>query len=131
MGVYHEKDRKKPSGGKRRYNYKVKRRALSGRYFIPTVLMPEIEKEEKRKLRVRGGGFKLRLKKAIYANVIDKRTGKAFRAKILEVTETPSNREYKRRNIITKGTIIKTEKGEAVVVSRPGQDGVINAVLVS
>ena len=131
MGVYHERDRKKLSGGKRRYNYKAKRRALSGRYFVPTVLAAEVEKEERRKLRIRGGGFKLRLKKAVYANVIEKKSGRAFRAKILEVSETPANREYKRRNIITKGTVIKTEKGSAVVVSRPGQDGVINAVLVS
>ncbi|MCE4614127.1 MAG: 30S ribosomal protein S8e [Desulfurococcales archaeon] len=130
MAVYHERDRKKPSGGKRRYNYKAKKRALSGRYFVPTILASE-EKEERKKLRVRGGGFKLRLNKAVYANVIDKKAGTAFRAKVLEVSETPANREYKRRNIITKGTVIETEKGLAVVVSRPGQEGVINAVLVS
>ncbi|HID05027.1 MAG TPA: hypothetical protein EYP20_04390, partial [Aigarchaeota archaeon] len=31
---------------------------------------------------------------------------------------------------ITKGTIIETELGKAVVTSRPGQDGVINAILL-
>jgi small subunit ribosomal protein S8e len=131
MGVYHERDTKKPSGGKRRYNYKVKRKALFGRYFVPTILASEGEKEVRKKIRVRGGGFKLRLKRVVFANVIDKKTGKAFKAKILEIVETPANREYKRRNIITKGTVIKTEKGDAVVISRPGQDGVINAILIS
>jgi small subunit ribosomal protein S8e len=33
-------------------------------------------------------------------------------------------------NVITKGAIIETEKGLAKVVSRPGQDGVVNAVLI-
>jgi len=43
---------------------------------------------------------------------------------------TPSNREYAKRNIITKGAIIQTSEGKARVTSRPGQDGVVNAVLI-
>jgi small subunit ribosomal protein S8e len=35
-----------------------------------------------------------------------------------------------RRNIITKGAVIKTELGDAKVTNRPGQDGLINAVLL-
>jgi len=35
-----------------------------------------------------------------------------------------------RRNIITKGAVIKTEKGPARVTSRPGQHGIINAILL-
>ncbi|RLF79472.1 30S ribosomal protein S8e, partial [Thermococci archaeon] len=42
----------------------------------------------------------------------------------------PANRQYVRRNIITKGAIIQTEIGKAIVTSRPGQDGVVNAVLI-
>jgi len=41
----------------------------------------------------------------------------------------PSNRDYDRKGIITKGAIIETELGLAVVTSRPGQEGVINALL--
>ena len=46
------------------------------------------------------------------------------------VVENPANRHYIRRNILTRGTIIKTEKGNARITSRPGQDGVVNAVLI-
>ncbi len=130
MGVYHERDNKKPSGGKRRYSYKVKRKALTGRYFVPAIFSSESEKESRVKIRVRGGNIKVRLKKVRYANVVDKKSGKAFKSEILSVIETPANREYKRRNIITKGTVIETKHGNAVVVSRPGQDGVVNAVLI-
>ena len=37
---------------------------------------------------------------------------------------------YMRRNILTKGAIIKTELGDARITNRPGQDGVINAILL-
>ncbi|MCE4622698.1 MAG: 30S ribosomal protein S8e, partial [Desulfurococcales archaeon] len=32
--------------------------------------------------------------------------------------------------IIVKGAIIETTEGKAIVTSRPGQDGVVNAVLI-
>jgi small subunit ribosomal protein S8e len=44
--------------------------------------------------------------------------------------ENPANPHYVRRNIITKGAVIKTELGNAKVTSRPGQDGVVNAALI-
>ena len=56
--------------------------------------------------------------------------GKIVKVKIKNVVDNPADKHLARRNIITKGTIIDTEKGKARVTSRPGQDGVINAVLV-
>jgi len=44
--------------------------------------------------------------------------------------ENKANKEFLRKRIITKGAIIETELGKAVVTSRPGQDGVINAKLI-
>ncbi len=49
-------------------------------------------------------------------------------ATIENVAENPSNPNYARRNIITKGAIIETSEGRARVTSRPGQDGQVNAV---
>jgi small subunit ribosomal protein S8e len=46
------------------------------------------------------------------------------------VLRNPVNIDYDRRKIITKSTIIETSFGEAVVTSHPGQDGLINAILV-
>jgi ribosomal protein S8E len=46
------------------------------------------------------------------------------------VVENTASGHYVRRNIITKGAVIKTAAGNARVTSRPGQDGVINAVLI-
>ncbi len=127
MGIYQWRDIKKPSGGKRNRYYKIKRKYAFGRYFIPAVLS---ETEERISIRVRGGNHKLRLRKVVYANITDLNTGKSKKTKILSVIETPANREFARRNIIVKGTVIETELGKAIVTSRPGQDGIINAILL-
>ena len=64
------------------------------------------------------------------ANVTDPKNGKTSRAEIEDVENNPANMDYQRRKVITRGTIIKTSKGRAKVTSRPGQDGILNAILV-
>lgn len=127
MGIYQENDLRKPSGGRKSRNYKVKRKALLGGTSVETRVA---DKDEKTIEKGRGGNIKIRLKKASRAVVIDKKENKVKVEKILRVLETPSNKEYARRGIITKGTVIEVESGKAVVVSRPGQDGIVNAVLL-
>ena len=126
MGYYHGNDLKKPSGGKKR-PYRGKRKYEAGRPPTETRLS---EREARKIIRVRGGNSKIRLKRAVYANVIDPSSNKAQKAKIIRVLETPAHTEFARRGIIIKGAIIETELGKAKVTSRPGQDGVINAILL-
>ncbi len=126
MGVYHGPDLKKVTGGKKRRHVKVKRKYWMGRFPINTTLA---EKEKRKLQRVRGGNYKVKLRYATYANVVNQKTGEVKKVKILRVVETPANRELARHGIIVKGTIIETELGPAVVTSRPGQDGVVNAIL--
>ena len=49
----------------------------------------------------------------------------------MTVRENASNPNYVQRNIITRGAILETDLGLVQVRSRPGQDGVINAVRVA
>jgi small subunit ribosomal protein S8e len=56
--------------------------------------------------------------------------GRTEKVEIERVVRNPVNVDYDRRRIITRGAIIATQLGEAVVTSRPGQDGVINALLL-
>ncbi|MEA5036663.1 hypothetical protein SDC9_18396 [bioreactor metagenome] len=81
-------------------------------------------------IRVTGGNTKVRALRCEFANVSDKKTGKVQKVKISSVAENAANPNYVRRNLMTKGAIITTELGKAQIVSRPGQDGVINAVLI-
>lgn len=63
-------------------------------------------------------------------NVTDPKKNVTMRAEIEDVENNPANTDYQRRKVITRGTIIKTSKGRARVTSRPGQDGIMNAVLI-
>jgi len=56
--------------------------------------------------------------------------GGVVAAEIENVAENPSNPNYARRNIITKGAVLETSEGRVRVTSRPGQDGQVNAVQI-
>jgi small subunit ribosomal protein S8e len=87
---------------------------------------------DKRKFsRVRGGNIKVRALRCEVASVCNQKTGETMRATIENVEENASNPNYVRRNLLTKGAIIKTSVGRAKIVSRPGQHGVINAILLT
>jgi len=123
MAVWHRKSRRKHTGAIRKEHSKKKRRER-GREFIPTII-----KERKIKIkRGRGGNKKIILLSDMYANIsVGNETRKA---KIISVIENKANPNLVRQNIITKGCIIETEIGKAKVTSRPGQHGIINAVLI-
>jgi len=94
---------------------------------------PTLTKVDERKLktiRVTGGNHKQKLLNENIANLLDKKNKRYSKVKILSVVETPANRHFVRRSIITKGCIIQTEKGKAVITNRSGQEGTINAVLI-
>jgi len=80
--------------------------------------------------RIRGNNIKVAFKTAEFANVIDQENNKVTKSKILRVSKNPANRDYERRGVVSKGAVIESESGTASVVSRPGQDGVVNAVLI-
>ncbi len=78
----------------------------------------------------RGKNTKQVLKSTDMINVLDPKTGKTAKSKILTVVENDANRHYVRMNVLSKGAIVKTELGDAKITSRPGQHGVVNAVLL-
>lgn len=116
---------KKPSGG-RIWPRRKKRKREMGRDLVE----PKLGETERVRLRVRGGGTKLRLLSSNKANITDPKTGTTKPAQILRVIENPADPHFVRRNVITRGALIETELGKARVTSRPGQSGIINAVLV-
>jgi len=78
--------------------------------------------------KVRGKNVKTAIKTIDSVNIaID---SKIKRVKIIKVLENATNNDYQRRGIISKGAILETEEGKCRVVSRPGQHGTVNAILV-
>jgi small subunit ribosomal protein S8e len=86
--------------------------------------------DPKRKVyRKTGGNSMVRVMSADSVN-ISSSNGKTSIGKILTVIENESDPNYVRRNILVKGAVIETDKGNVKITSRPGKDGVINGVLI-
>ncbi|MFL2932789.1 MAG: 30S ribosomal protein S8e [Nitrososphaerales archaeon] len=79
----------------------------------------------------RGGNIKVSLVSDNSVNVIDKSNNSIKKVAITRVLKNPSNRDYERRRVITRGAILDTELGKVRVLSRPGQSGIINGILIS
>jgi small subunit ribosomal protein S8e len=125
MTIFQGQARKKFTGGKLRSS-RSKRRYELGREPTLTRIGPQ----SSRKVRAMGGNVKIALMKGDSANVFSPKEKVTRKMKIITVKENPSNPHYVQRNIMNRGTIIMTEAGAARITSRPGQDGVINAVLL-
>ena len=100
MAISQGKSIRSPSGARNVAN-RGKRKSELGRDPAET----RVDEKRLRKIRTRGGNEKLRLAAANKIN-------------------------YVRRNIITKGAVVETPEGNAKVTSRPGQDGVVNGILI-
>jgi small subunit ribosomal protein S8e len=115
--------KRKPSGGKQKAPRNKRKREM-GRLPVETV-----QGEHRIKFqRVRGGTIKNKLYSDEFVNVSMGDTSK--HVKIQDVIHNPSNKDYDRRKIITKNTIVKTELGRVKITSRPGQSATINGIIV-
>lgn len=123
MAIWHLRSKRKSTGGLLKKNSKKTRKDL-GRDMIPL----KIASRKVIKIRTLGGGEKLVLHSEAFANIVVGKDVK--RAKILSVVKNPANPNLVRQNVITKGCTIQTELGKAIVTSRPGQSGLVNAVLL-
>ncbi|MBN2112406.1 30S ribosomal protein S8e [Candidatus Woesearchaeota archaeon] len=125
MVVTQHRAYKKPTGS-RYIAARSKRKYEIGR--PPT--MTKFEPRKVKTVRTKGGGKKTKTISSDVVNLFDPKTKKYSQAKIKTVSDNAANRHFIRRNIITKGAIVATDKGKARITNRPGQEGTINAVLV-
>lgn len=91
---------------------------------------PHLDDTRRKIVNTLGGNTKVRLLRCNVVNVTDPADNTTKQISIENVVNNSANQHYVRRNILTKGSIIKTEKGDAKITSRPGQDGIVNAVLI-
>lgn len=125
MAISQQFSKKKSTGGKLRRSYKKKQHEL-GR--LPT--LTRIGERQSKRIRVAGGNAKDRLLKEQIVNAFNPDTKKAEKATMKTVLDNKANRNFIRRNIITKGTLVDTDKGQVKITNRPGQEGTINGVIV-
>ena len=110
--------------GGRRHPLRSRRKYEMDRYPNEPLLGEQVTVTRK----VRGKNNKTGIKTIDSVNLaVD---SKVKRVKIIRVLENGTNNDYQRRGVITKGAILETDEGKCRVVSRPGQNGTINAILV-
>lgn len=123
MAVWHRRSQTKKTGGRTRPYRKSRKYDLGSEFSKPEVGEQRIQQK-----RTRGGDQKNVVKRSETVNLaVD---GEVKQVEIQSVEDNPANPNYVRRSLLTRGTVIDTEEGGAVITSRPGQDGVVNAKLV-
>ncbi len=86
--------------------------------------------ERKKSQRTWGANHKLKLFSSNHINVTDPSTHKTQKVKILDFEENKATKDLNRRHILTKGAVVDTELGKVKITSRPGQDGILNGILI-
>ena len=80
-----------------------------------------------------GNNLKVKANKVLHATVLDSK-GKSHRLQIETVVQNAANRQFARRNVITKGAIIQGmvngKSEQARVTNRPGQVGQVTGILL-
>ena len=128
MAKWHGISRRKPTGGrlKRPNRYRGKRRT-------------EVASEEqlayigdvdtRKNYRKRAGSQTVRTLSVNKVN-INSKDGKTTRATVKNVVGNDADPNFVRRNIVTKGAVLETDKGLVRVTSRPGMHGVVSGILL-
>lgn len=125
MATWNGRSRRKATGG-RYVQGRKKRKFEVGREKQFTF----VGSERLKVYRTKGANSKTRVLATDFANVTDSKTGVTKKSKIVTVRQNPANPNYTQRNIMNKGAVIQTELGMAVITSRPGQHGMVNATLL-
>ena len=125
MAINQGKSNRKATGGRHIDAHKKRKFEISRE-----LITPKIGEKTTKQYRGMGGNVKVGVLLANNANVLDKKTGKVSKVAIQSVVANTADPNYVQRNIINKGAVIKTELGNALVTSRPGQSGTINAILI-
>tara|TARA_B100001123_G_scaffold419513_1_gene524828 strand:- start:445 stop:828 length:384 start_codon:yes stop_codon:yes gene_type:complete len=126
MAQWHGVSKRKPSGGRKRLNRGKRRTEISSekQYAV-------LGEAKRKKYRKTGSSTQVKVLSDDIINVNNPVDGTTKSVKFTTVSENPSNPNYVRRNILTKGAVVETELGKVRISSRPGQDGVINGTLIN
>jgi small subunit ribosomal protein S8e len=125
MALTSHRSKRKASGG--RYKDYRKKRVFEIRN---KPILTKIAERRVKILRGVGGFIRKKLLSVKEVNVYDPKTKKYSKEEIKSVLKNDANRHFVRRNIITKGAVVETAKGKVKITSRPGQEPILNGILV-
>ncbi len=110
--------------GGRRHPLRTRRKYEIDRFPNEPIIGEEVTVTRK----VRGKNLKTSIKTIDFVNLAI--NSEVKKVKIIRVLENATNNDYQRRGVISKGAVLETKEGKCRVISRPGQHGVVNAILV-
>lgn len=114
---------RKSTGGRYRRHRKPRKSEAGGEFSATTLGGSDVRATD-----ARGNRRKQVVKRTDTVNLsVD---GETEEVAVTAVLENPADPDFVRRDILTKGALVETERGAARITSRPGQDGTVNAVLV-
>lgn len=125
MALWQGQSTRKSTGG-RLLRARGKRRYEVSRERIRPVIAPTKTKL----VRVKGNNQKVRMLTGDQITV-NQNDGSAKVVAVKRVLENPTNLNYVRRNILTKGAVVETELGSVRITSRPGQTGTLCGQIVA
>jgi len=125
MAQWHGVSKRKPSGGRKRMMRGKRRTEISSEKQFAV-----LGDAKRKKYRKTGASTQIKVLSEDTINVNNPSDGTTKSIKFSTVSKNPSNPNYVRRNILTKGAVVETELGKVMITSRPGQDGVINGTLI-
>ncbi|MEK6957560.1 MAG: hypothetical protein AABW99_01080 [archaeon] len=134
MTQWHHKGKRTKTGAMRTsLRRSDKRLAWKGGDPVHTTIAQDEKAIEREKEKKMGNSLKVRLKKDKFMYATDAH-GKTRKLEILAVVENDADRQFARRNVITKGAVVKAKSGDhevfARVTSRPGQHGTITGKIL-
>jgi small subunit ribosomal protein S8e len=124
MAQWHGISRRKSTGGRRVQARSKRSTEISSEKQFALIGEP------KRKIYSTTGGNTLVRVLSDNRCSVNSKDGKTVNATMTNVIQNEANPNYIRRNILTKGAVVDTDKGQVRITSRPGHDGVINGVLL-
>src|SRR2546429_7445346 len=116
MALWQGRSKRKPTGGRYRPFRKKRRREIGREQQYAFIGAQRLKL-----YRTKGANRKVRVLKAEFANVLDRRTAVTKKVKIVTGKANPSNPNLVTQNIITRGATIQTELGLARIRPRPGR----------
>lgn len=136
MVQWHTKSRRKSTGGLRRtVNARDKKLSERGGDKALTQLADAHQEPRRKTVKAMGGTVKVKALRVKKANVTDQAKKKTGLWEITTVKQNLADRLFVRRNIITQNAVIEVKNSGqtafARVTSRPGQDGIVNAILLT
>ncbi len=125
MTFWQGRSSRKMTGGKYRQARRKRRHELGS-----DPVLTKLGEERKKVERTFGGHQKIKLLSTNIVNMYDPETKTMKKVKIITVKENRADPHFVQRNIINRGAVVLTEAGLVRITSRPGQDGVLNGILI-